>query len=160
MAYALTIGKRPPRGNWTTMFHYDWFHGGSFAQQKQEARWRCARQRFPDVDPKEAKDHPDFSTFLSELEDRTLIYLRDGFSYEVRSIADVDTKSHLVFECMPVDEQYKVGAFVVTVPFDEIVRVEVFSVHPSEKPEDLPQITGFRAPGEGPEQPKRPIPGR
>jgi hypothetical protein len=45
---------------------------------------------------------------------------------------------------MPVDERYKVGAFVVTVPFEEIVRVEVFAVHPTEKPDDLPQITGFR----------------
>ena len=25
-----------------------------------------------------------------------------------------------------------------------IVRVEVFAVHPDEKPEDVPQITGFR----------------
>jgi hypothetical protein len=63
----------------------------------------------------------------------------------------VDSKSHLVFECAPVDEHYKVGAFVVTVPFEEIVRVEAFAVHPDEKPEDLPQITGFRTsvePGE------------
>ncbi len=68
----------------------------------------------------------------------------DGFSYEVKQFAEVNSKSHLVFECEPVDEQYKVGAFVVTVPFEEIVRVEVFSVHPSEKPDDMPQITGFR----------------
>jgi hypothetical protein len=48
-----------------------------------------------------------------------------------------------------VDEHYKVGAFVVTVPFDELVRVEVYAVHPSEKPENSPQITGFRASSEG-----------
>ena len=44
-----------------------------------------------------------------------------------------------------MDDHYKVGAFVVSVPFEEIVRVEVYAVHPDEKPEDLPQITGFRA---------------
>ena len=43
-----------------------------------------------------------------------------------------------------VDDHYKVGAFVVSLPFEEIVRVEVFAVHPDEKPEDVPQITGFR----------------
>jgi len=31
----------------------------------------------------------------------------------------------------------------VTVPFDDIVRVELFAVHPSEKPEDMPSIKGF-----------------
>ncbi len=130
------------------MFNYDWFHSGPFYMQREEARWRCACQRYPDVTAETVDDHPEFMRFRGELEDRTLIYLRDGFSYEVRAIAEVETKSHLVFECMPVDEQYKVGAFVVTVPFDEIVRVEVFAVHPTEKPDDLPQITGFRAPGE------------
>ncbi|MFQ5494838.1 MAG: hypothetical protein ACE5EX_05615 [Phycisphaerae bacterium] len=131
------------------MFHYDWFHGTAYEQQQVEARWRCALHRFPDVDPEEAHDHEDLKKFHSELEVRTLIYLRDGFSYEIRGIANVDMKSHLVFECAPVDDQYKVGAFVVTVPFDEIVRVEVFAVHPSEKPDDMPQITGFRHSGEG-----------
>ncbi|MFQ5591080.1 MAG: hypothetical protein ACE5HE_07960, partial [Phycisphaerae bacterium] len=86
------------------------------------------------------------------LETRVLIYLRDGFSYEVKQIADVRAKSHLVFECEPIDEQYKVGAFIVTVPFEEIVRVEVFAVHPNEKPVDWPQITGFRGYKEPPEQ--------
>ena len=82
--------------------------------------------------------------------------MRDGFSYELKQIADVDTKSHLVFECVPVDEQYKVGAFIVTVPFEELVRVEVYAVHPTEKPEDLPQITGFRVgPGDPTDQKHR-----
>ena len=72
-------------------------------------------------------------------------------SYEVADLCEVETRSHLVFECAPVDEQYKVGSFVVTVPFEEVVRVEVFAVHPSEKPEEAPQITGFRSPGEPPD---------
>lgn len=129
------------------MFNYDWFHGAPFKQQKNEARWRCAIQHFPDLDPKVARENEDFTKFFEELESRVLIYLRDGFSYEVRGLANVDAKSHLVFECSPVDDQYKVGAFVVTLPFDEIARVEVYAVHPSEKPEDMPQITGFQTPG-------------
>jgi len=39
---------------------------------------------------------------------------------------------------------------VVAVPFDDIVRVEIFAVHPSEKPENLPLITGFRSSPDGP----------
>ncbi len=127
------------------MFNYDWFHGPALEQQRTEAKWRCTLLHFPDVDPDTARENEELLEYASKLEDRTLIYLRDGFSYEIKGIAEVETKSHLVFECEPVDEQYKVGAFVVTVPFEEIVRVEVFAVHPSEKPSDLPQITGFRA---------------
>jgi len=126
-------------------FSYDWFHGPAFQEQQDEARWRCGVAHFPDVEPDARRDHTELNRFCSELQIRTLIYLRDGFSYEIRQLADVGSKSHLVFECMPVDEHYKVGAFVVSVPFDEIVRIEVFAVHPSEKPEDFPQITGFRS---------------
>ena len=126
------------------MFNYDWFHGTALHQQRKEAINRCLARHFPDVDPATLDGDGEIARFRSELELRMLIYLRDGFSYEIREIAAVDTKSHLVFECEPVDEQYKVGAFVVTVPFDEIVRVEVFAVHPTEKPVDWPQITGFR----------------
>ncbi len=137
------------------MFNYDWFHGEPFMQQREVARLRCALQHFPDIDPEHAENDNAFTQFCSELVERTLIYLRDGFSYEVKHVADVATKSHLVFECVPVDEHYKVGAFVVTVPFDEIVRVEVYAVHPSEKPEDSPEITGFRSFPQPPES-KRP----
>ncbi len=49
-----------------------------------------------------------------------------------------------------MDEQYRVGSFIVSVPYDELIRVEVFAVHPSEKPEDVPLITGFRT---GPNDP-------
>lgn len=126
------------------MFNHDWFHGPAYEEQQGEARWRCAIGHFPNLDPELRGDDPEFQKFGDDLNVRTLIYLRDGFSYEIKEIADVGSKAHLVFECMPVDEQYKVGAFVVSVPFEEIVRVEVFAVHPSEKPEDVPQITGFR----------------
>ena len=130
------------------MFNHDWFHGPAFLQQIDEAKRRCALQHFPDADPDGADEKDEVAVYRAELESRTLIYLRDGFSYEVKSLADVANKSHLVFECMPVDEQYKSGTFIVTVPFEEIVRVEVFAYHPTEKPDDMPQITGFRASAE------------
>jgi len=135
------------------MFSHDWFHGLAFEEQKFEARLRCAAGHFPKVPPEEWRDHEGMAKLLDELELRVLIYLRDGFSYEVKQIADVQCKSHLVFECMPVDEHYKVGSFVVSLPYDEIVRVEVFAVHPEEKPEDFPQITGFRGRPDSPDYP-------
>lgn len=141
------------------MFNYDWFHGPAFEDQRYEARRRCVARRFPDVDPDQWENRQDIQDFEAQVEVRTLIYLRDGFSYEVKDLAEVPSKSHLVFECEPVDERYRVGAFVVTVPFDELVRVEVFAVHASEKPDDLPQITGFRQGQEAPES-KPPKQGR
>ena len=126
-------------------FNYDWFTGPGFEQQKEQARHRCARKKFPDLTPEQRADQADSQQFSGELEVRTLIYLRDGFSYEMKELVDVGLRSMLSFECEPVDEQYKVGAFVVSVLFEEIVRVEVFAVHPSEKPEDMPVITGFRS---------------
>ncbi len=127
------------------MFSYDWFHGAPYQEQIEEAKCRCAINHFPDVEDERRSEHEGIQRVYSELEVRTLLYLRDGFSYEVKQIADVGSKTHLVFECMPVDDQYKVGAFVVSLPYEEIVRVEVFAVHPKEKPEDFPQITGFRS---------------
>ncbi len=140
------------------MFDYDWFHGAAFQQQLEEALQRCVRRRFPDVSRDEYDTNEELQEFGSKLETRTLIYLRDGFSYEVREFAELASKSHLAFECEPVDEHYKVGAFVVTVLFEEIVRVEVFAVHPDEKPNDSPQITGFRHFNEPPDQ-KAPLRG-
>ncbi len=130
------------------MFNHDWFHGSAFQQQIDEAKRRCTLQHFPDADPQTADDSGEMTSYRAELESRTLIYLRDGFSYEVKDLADLPNKSHLVFECEPVDDQYKAGTFIVTVPFEEIVRVEAFCYHPTEKPDDMPQITGFRSSGE------------
>ncbi len=132
-------------GGCAAMFNYDWFNGPAFQEHQDEAKWRCAVNHYPDVPPEDRAENEGIQKLFAELETRTLIYLRDGFSYEVKEIADVGSKSHLVFECMPVDDHYKVGAFVVSLPYEEIVRVEVFAVHPSEKPEDVPQITGFRS---------------
>ncbi len=141
------------------MFNYDWFHGAPCQQQEEQARKRCVLRRFPKLEWSAVKDNEEAQKFRDKLESRLLIYLRDGFSYEVKELVVVDSKSHLVFECEPVDDQYKVGAFVVTVPFEEIVRVEMFAVHPSEKPDDMPQITGFRHFQEGAD-PKAPPPPR
>ncbi len=127
------------------MFNYDWFHGTAFTLQQEEAKMRCALAHFPHVDREGALEDTDCRKFYEETEVRRLIYLRDGFSYEVKQLATMPSKSHLTFECEAVDDQYKVGSFVVTVSFEEIVRVEVFAVHPNEKPDDMPQITGFRS---------------
>ncbi len=136
-----------------SMFDYDWFHGQAFENQCREAMWRCTLMHFEDATRETIDEHKDALAFRDSLLIRSLVYLRDGFSYEVKEFADVETKSHLVFECEPMDQQYKVGSFVVSVPFEEIVRVEVFAVHPSSKPEDFPQITGFHAqPERGPER--------
>lgn len=125
-------------------FDQEWFRSEALSRQREEAVRRCVARQFPEADAEQIDKDEEIERFRSQLDVRTLIYLRDGFSYEVRELADVESESHLVFECEPVDEHYKVGAFVVTLPFDEIVRVEVFAVHPSQKPNDLPQITGFR----------------
>jgi hypothetical protein len=133
----------------TATFTYDWFTGPAFDRQKQEARDRCARKKFAHLPPDQAAADPDYQAFHAALEVRTLIYLRDGFSYEMKELVGVGLCSLLTFECEPLEEQYKVGSFVVSVLFEEIVRVEVFAVHPSEKPEDVPLITGFRtSPGD------------
>lgn len=129
----------------TSFFSYDWFTGPSFERQRQEARNRCARKKFQHLEADALQDEPQYHAFHQALEVRTLIYLRDGFSYEMKELVDVGLRGLLTFECEPLEEQYKVGSFVVSVLFEEIVRVEVFAVHPSEKPEDVPLITGFRS---------------
>ncbi|HSW44265.1 MAG TPA: hypothetical protein VLM89_01705 [Phycisphaerae bacterium] len=135
-----------------SLFNYDWFSGPAFESQKQQAKRRCARRHFPDLTDESAESNPGYCNYLGELETRTLIYLRDGFSYEMKDVVPVGLHSDLLtFECEPVDEHYRVGAFIVSVPYEEIVRVEVFAVHPTEKPEDVPIITGFRtSPSEPP----------
>ena len=99
------------------MFDYDWFHGAAFQQQLDEALRRCVQHRFPDVSRDEYETNDEVQAFGSKLETRTLIYLRDGFSYEVREFAELSSKSHLSFACEPVDEHYQVGAFVAAVLF-------------------------------------------
>lgn len=125
------------------MFNYDWWFGGIFNERLTLAKRRCAASHFPDLDPAKAPENKKFKRFLDELEARTIIYLRDGFSYEIKDLLPASNTSILTFECVAADDAYKVGCFVVSLPYDDIVRVEVFAVHPNEKPEDMPAIKGF-----------------
>ncbi len=126
------------------MFNYDWFHGGGLQRQIEEAKNRCAARKFPDHQSS-GNGAPDYAAYRGALETRIILYLRDGLSYEMREIADIGMSSALAFECVPVDENYQVGAYVVVVPFEDIARVEVFAVHPDDKPQENIRIPGFRA---------------
>jgi len=125
------------------VFDYDWWFGGEFDRQRESARQRCATNRFKDTHAKRRKTAGTPEQFLATLETRTVVYLRDGLSYELRELVDMQTTRYLSFECVSPEEQYRVGAFVVSVPFDEVVRVETFAFHPSERPDDVPAIRGF-----------------
>jgi len=127
------------------MFDHDWFYGRPYEQQKKDALIRVALKKSPKMDRAAVLADESSCRYMDQLECRTLIYLRDGFSYELKTLAsEVDSKVHLTFECEPADDLYKAGAFVVAIPFDEVCRVEVFAVHPEHKPENKPMITGFR----------------
>ena len=125
------------------IFNYDWWFGNEYRARIDEAKRRCATSHFPRLDAAAAGNDKEFQKFLSEVESRSIVYLRDGFSYEIKELVHPGSTSALSFECAPADDAYKVGAFIVTVPFDDIARVEIFAVHPREKPEDLPSIKGF-----------------
>lgn len=127
------------------MFNYDWFHGEGLRRQLAEAKRRCALRKFPQAGKKSGNGDAAFNAYMNELETRTILYLKDGLSYEMREMADIGTSSALAFECTPVDENYQVGAYVIVVPFEDIARVEVFAVHPNDKPQENIRIPGFRA---------------
>jgi len=128
------------------MFNYDWFHGDGLRRQIEEAKWRCAARKFPELArSRQADGDPEFQKYKDALETRVILYLKDGLSYEMKEMVDIGISSALAFECTPVDENYQVGAYVVVVPFEDISRVEVFAVHPDEKPQENIRIPGFRA---------------
>lgn len=137
-------------------FNFDWWFDSPYRERTDEARRRCAMNHFHNITPEKAEKDKKFKKFMDELEVRTILYLRDGFSYEIKEIIEQPTTTTMTFECMPADEAYKVGCFVVTVPFEDIVRVEVFAVHPSEKPEDMPSIKGFASAQMPPAPPQPP----
>lgn len=134
------------------MFDADWWYGSQRERMIAEAKRRAARRRFAHLPDDQLEADPDYQRFLAALEARILIYLRDGYNYELKEIADIGSRAYLTFECNPPEEQYRVGSFVLAVPFDDIVRVEVFAVHPDERPPEAMQIAGFRA---APETPTR-----
>lgn len=125
------------------MFNYDWFHHGGLARLQDDARRRCAARRFPD--PEGNGSNADRESFIQALETRVMLYLKDGLTYEMKEIADVGSSSALAFECVPLDDNYRVGAIVLVVPFEDIARVEVFAVHPEDKPTENVRIPGFRS---------------
>lgn len=127
------------------MFNYDWFHGDGLTRQVEDAKDRCAARKHPDNGKDAGNGSTGRATYRSELETRTILYLKDGLSYEMREMADIGMSSALAFECVPVDENYQVGAYVIVVPFEDIARVEVFAVHPDEKPQENLRIPGFRS---------------
>ncbi|MCH8806463.1 MAG: hypothetical protein IH986_10285 [Planctomycetes bacterium] len=127
------------------MFNYDWFHGDGLTRQVEDAKDRCAARKHPGNGKDAGNGSTDRAAYRSELETRTILYLKDGLSYEMREMADIGMSSALAFECVPVDENYQVGAYVIVVPFEDIARVEVFAVHPDEKPQENLRIPGFRS---------------
>ncbi len=132
------------------MFNYDWWHGPDRQLQIDEAKLRCAKRRFADLESLDEPADSEPGRFLAELEVHTVIYLRDGFSYEAGELIEGPSKSYMVCEVIPMEESWQTGGFVASLPFEEIIRVEVFAIHPSEKPRETPHITGFRATGEAP----------
>lgn len=126
------------------MFNYDWFHHGGMQRLINDAKQRCTSKQFPE-DEKNGNGSPDATAYSDSLEARVILYMRDGLTYEMKEMADVGTNSALSFECVPVDENYKVGSIVIVVPFEDIARVEVFAVHPDEKPQENIRIPGFRS---------------
>lgn len=133
------------------MFNFDWFHGPGLRRQIDEAKHRCAARKFPDVKrARTGNGNTAYNEYLEALETRTILYLKDGLSYEMKEMVDIGISSALAFECVPVDENYQVGAYVIVVPFEDIARVEVFAVHPDDKPQENIRIPGFRTgAGEG-----------
>ncbi len=127
------------------MFNYDWFHGSGLQRQIDEAKRRCASKKFPGGPGNNGKRSKEYDTYYSELETRVILYMKDGLTYEMKEKADIGTSSALAFECVPVDENYQVGAYVIVVPFEDVARVEVFAVHPNDKPTENIRIPGFRA---------------
>ncbi len=75
------------------LFHYDWWFGEGLATQVDEARIRCMKRRFPDADPQNLPEDSDAGKFLAELEHRVILYLRDGFTYELGATIETFDKS-------------------------------------------------------------------
>ena len=136
--------EQPARS--TFMFNFDWFHGPGLRRQIDEAKRRCTAHKYPEYAKHAGNGAPAaWQQYYDALETRTILYLRDGLSYEMREMVDIGISSALAFECVPVDENYQVGAYVIVVPFEDIARVEVFAVHPDDKPQENIRIPGFRA---------------
>lgn len=130
------------------MFDYEWFHKGGLARLQAEAKRRCSFKKAA-ANRRGEPSERDAQALLDVLETRIILYMKDGLTYEMKEPAtEVGNSNSLAFECVPVDENYKAGSIVLVVPFEDIARVEVFAVHPDDKPQDNIRIGGFRAGGE------------
>mgnify|MGYP000859470477 FL=1 len=127
------------------MFDYDWWHGQAFQSHVAYAKRRCAENKYPGIESQATGPDTEFGRYLAGLDARIIICLRDGLNYEINRLVDVGASSYLTVECVPGDESQRHLTPILAVPFDEIVRVEVVGIHPSEKHSDGPHITGFRA---------------
>lgn len=128
------------------MFNYDWFHHGGLTKLLEEARTRCANKKYPEHSGKRnGSVNKDWKEFREQLDTRTILYMKDGLTYEMKEMAEIGMNSALSFECVPVDDNYRVGSIVLVVPFEDIARVEVFAVHPDDKPQENVRIGGFRS---------------
>jgi hypothetical protein len=127
------------------MFSHDWFHRGGLERLRDEALDRCARKKFPDETLDDGAPSNEFEEYRGALETRIILYMKDGLTYEMKAMVDVGSSGALAFECVPVDENYKVGSIVIMAPYDDIARVEVFAVHPDDKPDEILKIPGFRS---------------
>ena len=125
------------------MFSYDWFHRGGLERLRHAACQQCIVRL---GESETMGFHGSIADVKHEdLDTRTIIYMKDGLTYEVRAILELDTTAGLIFECLPVDESYRVGAIVIVAPYEDIARVEIFAVHPDDKPQENFRIPGFRA---------------
>ncbi|MFQ5806728.1 MAG: hypothetical protein ACE5I3_09785, partial [Phycisphaerae bacterium] len=104
------------------MFNYEWFHHGGLQGLIDEARDRCAAKKFPQHRAKDSDGSPEYMAYRAGLETRIILYMRDGLTYEMKEIAPTGMSSALAFECVPVDENYKVGSIVIVAPYDDIAR--------------------------------------
>lgn len=127
------------------MFDFEWFHHGGLDRLIDEAKNRCAAKKFPNETGGNGDSSPEFDEYRDKLETRTILYLRDGLTYEMKEITEAGTTGALAFECVPVDENYKVGSIVIVAPYEDIARVEVFAVSSEEKPQENIRIPGFRS---------------
>jgi hypothetical protein len=126
------------------MFNYDWFHNGGLQRLIEEAKERCTAKEFAGR-KKSSNGSAERVAHRNSLEIRIILYMKDGLTYEMKEMADIGMSSALAFECVPVDDNYKVGSIVLVVPFEDIARVEVFAVHPDQKPQENIRIPGFRS---------------
>lgn len=126
------------------MFNYDWFHNGGLARQIAEAKRRCAAKKLAGQSSSGGNGAAELEAYAAKLDTRVILYMKDGLTYEMKELADIGTSSALAFECTPVDDNYRAGAIVLVAPFEDIARVEVFAVHPDDRPVENFRIPGFR----------------